>query len=67
MKEIHVCQDGIIIRYIYATKSRYIIHKFNDIHSGKLVKTCINKEITIDSRLRDLKERDNYYEEEGKD
>ena len=50
MKEIHVCKDGNILRYRYSTKTRYIIHKFSDVHSGKLVKTDINKEITIETK-----------------
>lgn len=52
VKEIFVCEDGIIIRY---HKKRYVTHSFHAIHNGEMVKVSIDNKTSIMAKLWELK------------
>ena len=62
MKEIHICNDGIIIRYKYTGKSRYIVHSLNSKHNGKPVRFYHRDNSVVNVRFNliqeDYKERE---------
>lgn len=52
MKEIFICQNGIIIRY---HKKRYITHPFHTTHNGIMVKISIDNKTSMMAKLWELK------------
>ena len=57
MKEIYVCNDGIIIVYKYSKgRKRYIVHRFHGLHNGKMNNVFIDKKISLKKKLCELKD-----------